>query len=256
METAKRDDLDGRLAFSAAFAEVPDPRVVGRSKYDLVEMLVVSVCAMVCGIEDFVGIEECGKEQIVWLRRFLTLENGIPSHDTLGRLFGLLDRRAVEKSFRAWVGSVLPALAEGRVVAIDGKASRRSRKKGLQPLHLVTAFATEARLILGQEACAEKSNELTAIPILLESLMLMGVIGSIAPDAALLAYAVRAHWGVENQVHWCLDVAFKDDQMRAREKNAGSNLATLRRFVLNLFRLDKTPEEVRYLQSPHPRRVF
>jgi len=179
METGERDDLCGRLALTAAFAEVPDPRVVGRSKYDLVEMLVISVCAMVCGIEDFVGIESWSKERIDWLRRFLTLENGIPSHDTLGRLFGLLDRRAVEKSFRAWVGSVLPALAAGQVVAIDGKASRRSRKKGLQPLHLVSAFATEARLILGQEACAEKSNELTAIPVLLETLMLKGVIVTI-----------------------------------------------------------------------------
>lgn len=355
METGKLDFSGGQMALTEAFGEVPDPRVAGRSKYDLVEMLVITVCAMTCGIEDFVGIEGWAKVRIDWLRRFLKLENGIPSHDTLNRLFGLLDRQAVEKSFRAWVGSVLPALAAGRVVAIDGKASRRSRKKGLQALHLVSAFATEARLVLGQEACAEKSNELTAIPVLLEALMLKGVIvtidamgthsniaqairdrgadyvlavkenqpklaesittffeigqaekwkntphtfvesvekdhgrlevrrcwafdqleclaeprqwadlrtfgvietertingttscerrlyiGSIAPDAVVLANAVRAHWGVENQVHWCLDVAFKDDQMRAREKNAGANLATIRRFVLNLFRLDKS----------------
>ena len=356
METGKLDLLGERLALMEAFAAIPEPRVAGRSKYDLVEMLVITVCAMVCGIEDFVGIEGWAKVRIDWLRRFLILENGIPSHDTLGRLFGLLDRRAVEKSFRAWVGGVLPTLAEGQVVAIDGKASRRSRKKGLQPLHLVSAFATEARLILGQEACAEKSNELTAIPVLLETLMLKGMIvtidamgthsniaqairskdadyvlavkdnqrkpaesittffeigqaekwkntphtfvestekdhgrlevrrcwafdqldclsnpqqwpdlktfgviesertingttscerrlyiGSIVPEASVLAHAVRAHWGVENQVHWCLDVAFNDDQMRAREKNAGANLATIRRLVLNLFRLDKSP---------------
>ena len=356
METGKLDAVSGRLVLAEAFTDVPDPRVTGRSRHDLVEMLVIAVCAMVCGIEDFVGIEGWAKVRIDWLRRFLTLENGIPSHDTLGRLFGLLDRRAVEKSFRMWIGSVLPTLAEGRVVAIDGKASRRSRKKGLQPLHLVSAFATEARLILGQEACAEKSNELTAIPVLLEALLLKGVIvtidamgthsniaqairdkeadyvlavkdnqpklaesitsffeigqaeqwkrtphsfvesvekdhgrlevrrcwafdqldclanpqqwpdlktfgviesertingatsrerrlyiGSIAADASVLANAVRAHWGVENQVHWCLDVAFKDDQMRAREKNAGANLAIIRRLVLNLFRLDKSP---------------
>ena len=86
---------------------------------------------MVCGVEDFVGIKAWANERIGWLRRFLQLENGVPSHDTLGRLFGLLDRGAVEKSFRAWVSSVLPALAQGTVVAIDGKASRRSRKKGL-----------------------------------------------------------------------------------------------------------------------------
>ncbi len=110
----------------------------------------ISVCAMVSGIEDFVGIESWSKERIDGLRRFLTRENGIPSHDILKRLFRLLDRRAVEKRFRARVGSVLPALLAGQVVAIDGKASRRRQKKGLPSLHWVSAFATEARLILGQ----------------------------------------------------------------------------------------------------------
>ena len=119
MEMDKLDFQRGRMALTQAFAEVPDPRVAGRSKYDLVEMLLITVYAMVCGIEDFVGIEGWAKERTDWLQRFLTLENGIPSHDTLNRLFGLLERHAVEKSFRLWVGSVLPALAEGGVVAID-----------------------------------------------------------------------------------------------------------------------------------------
>ena len=303
-------------------------------------MLVVTVCALVCGVDDFVGIEAWANERIDWLRGFLKLTNGIPSHDTFSRLFGLLDKQAVEKSFRRWVGSVLPALAEGTVVAIDGKASRRSRMTGQQALHLVSAFATQAKLILGQEACAEKSNELTAIPVLLEALMLKGAIvtidamgthsniaqairnkdadyvlavkdnqpklaesittffeigqaekwknvphtytesvekdhgrlevrrcwafdqldcltnpsqwpdlkmfgvieaertingktslerrlyiASIPPEARRLADVVRDHWGIENQVHWCLDVALNDDQMRARVKNAGANLA-------------------------------
>ena len=120
METGKRDIPGKRLSLAEAFAEIPDPRVAGRSKHDLVEMLVVAVCGLVCGVDDFVGIEAWANERIDWLRRFLKLENGVPSHDTLGRLFGLLDRQAVEKSFRLWVGSVLPALAEGSVVAIDG----------------------------------------------------------------------------------------------------------------------------------------
>lgn len=249
------------------------------------------------------------------------------------------------------------------MVEIDVKASRRSKMTGQQALHLVSAFATEAQLILGQEACAEKSNELTAIPILLEALLLKGAIvtidamgthsniaqairdkeadyvlavkdnqpklaesitaffeicqaeqwknsapaspwgtphtytesvekdhgrleirhcwaftqleclpapqqwsalkmfgvieaertingktscehrlyiGSIAPDASTLTNVVRAHWGIENRVHWCLDVALNDDQMRARIKNAGANLAIVRRLVLNIFRLDKS----------------
>ena len=355
METEKRGVAGNRLSLFEVFSDVPEPRVAGRSTYDLAEILVLATCAMVCGVDDFVGIEAWGNERLDWLRRFLTLKNGIPSHDTVGRLFGLLDRKAVERSFRRWVGSVLPAMAEGSVVAIDGKASRHSKMTGKQALHLVSAFATGARLVLGQEACAEKSNELTAIPVLLESLMLKGVIvtidamgthshiaqairdkeadyvlavkdnqrklaesitsffeaaqadgwkrtphaytesvekghgrlevrrcwaftqldclsepeqwpdlcmfgvieaertingqtsverrlyiGSIAANAALLADAVRAHWGIENSVHWCLDVALNDDQMRARVKNAGANLATIRRLVLNLFRLDKS----------------
>lgn len=354
MKTGKQEvPVSKRLSIAEAFAEIPDPRVAGRSKHDLVEMLVLAACAMLCGVDDFVGIEAWGNERIDWLRRFLKLENGIPSHDTLGRLFGLLDRRTVEKSFRLWVGGVLPSLAQGSVVAIDGKASRRSKMTGKQALHLVSAFAAGARLVLGQEACAEKSNELTAIPVLLEALLLKGVIvtidamgthaniaqairnkeadyvlavkdnqpklaesitsffeigqaehwkntphtyvesvekdhgrlevrrcwafsqldclaqpqqwvdlktfgvieaertingktsferrlyiGSIVPDATVLANAVRAHWSIENSVHWCLDVALNDDQMRARVKNAGANLAIIRRLVLNLFRLD------------------
>lgn len=132
-----------------------------------------------CGINDFVGVQAWANEQISWLRRFLKLTNGIPSHDTFGRLFGLLDQQAVEKGFRRWVGAALPALAQGSVVAIDGKASRRSRNKGQQALHLVSAFATQANLVLGQAACGEKSNELTAIPVLLEALMLQGAIVTI-----------------------------------------------------------------------------
>lgn len=353
MEKDKQEAAGKRISLVEAFAGLPDPRVTGRAKHDLVEMLVVAVCALTCGVDDFVGIEEWGKERIDWLRRFLKLESGIPSHDTFGRLFGLLDRHALEKQFRLWVGHVLPALAEGGVVAIDGKASRRSRTRGQHALHLVSAFATQANLILGQEACAEKSNELTAIPALLDALLLKGAtitidamgthnniarairdkeadyvlavkdnqpkladaistffeigqiegwkhtphtyaesvekdhgrlearrcwafgqldclsdpeqwpglkmfgvieaertingvtsrerrlyIGSIAPDAESLAAIVRAHWGIENRVHWCLDVALNDDQMRARMKNAGANLAIIRRLVLNLFRLD------------------
>ena len=130
METEKQEVSGQRLSLAEAFKGIPDPRVAGRSKHDLVEMLVLAACAMVCGVDDFVGIEAWGNERIDWLRRLLKLENGIPSHDTLGRLFGLLDRKAVEKSFRQWVGSVLPGLAAGSVVAIDGKASRRSKMTG------------------------------------------------------------------------------------------------------------------------------
>jgi predicted transposase YbfD/YdcC len=206
METGKQVGPGKRLSIAEAFAEIPEPRVAGWSKHDLVEMLVLAACAMVCGVDDFVGIEAWGNEWIDWLRRIVKLENGIPSHDTLGRLFGLLDRRAVEQSFRHWVGSVLPGLAVGSVVAIDGKAS------------------FDRRLY----------------------------IGSIAPDAAVLANAVRAHWGIENSVHWCFDVALNDDQMCAHIKNAGANLAIIRHLVLNLFLLDTSKRK----SGIHTRRIL
>jgi predicted transposase YbfD/YdcC len=212
METGTPAISSKRLSIAEAFAQIPDPRVAGRSKHDLVEMLVIAVCAMVCGIDDFVGIEAWAKEQIDWLRRFLKLKNGIPSHDTLGRLFGLLKREAVEKNFRDWVGSVLPGLAAGSVVAIDGKASRRSKLTGKQALHMVSAFAVGARLVLGQEACAEKSNELTAIPVLLDALMLKGVIVTI--DAmgthSTIAQAIR-----DKEADYVL--AVKDNQPKLAE---------------------------------------
>ena len=153
METETQGENRKELSLVEVFADLPDPRVRGRSKHDLVEMLVVSVCALVCGVDDFVGIQWWAEERIDWLRRYVKLENGIPSHDTYGRLFGLLEKTALEKSFRRWVGSVLPALTEGTVVSIDGKSSRRSRQAGKQALHLVSAFATQARLILGQPRC-------------------------------------------------------------------------------------------------------
>ncbi len=201
-----------RWSLAEIFSALPDPRVAGRSKHDLVKMLVVTVCGLLCGVDDFVGIAAWADERIDWLRRFLKLENGIPSHDTFCRLFGLLDRSAVEKGFRLWVDSVLPALVEGTVVAIDGKASRRSKMTGQQALHLVSAFATEARLILGQEACAEQSNELTAIPVLLETLLPKGT--AVTIDAmgthGNIAQAIR-----EREAHYVL--AIKDNQPKLAE---------------------------------------
>lgn len=100
MGTENQAVAGNRMSLVEAFSGLPDPRVAGRSKHDLVEMLVVTVCALICGVDDFVGIEAWANERIDWLRRFMKLDSGVPSHDTFGRLFGLLDRRAVEKGFR------------------------------------------------------------------------------------------------------------------------------------------------------------
>lgn len=279
------------------------------------------------------------------------------NHLSFGRLFGLIDPEEFEAAFRRWVGAVLPTLGTEAVVAIDGKTSRRTGKVGATPLHLVSAFAAGAGLVLGQRATAVKSNEKTAIPELLATLALEGCIvtidamgtqaniaqairdrgadyilavkdnqptladamrdfftlfklapdktphtmaetvekdhgrletrrcyafdqlaclhrpeqwpdlqsfaviesqrcvsgktsteqrfylSSLAPDAARLGQAIRAHWSVENRLHWCMDVAFADDQMRARTGHAAHNLAVLKHITLNLIRLDPTPRK-------------
>ncbi len=346
METGKK------LGLADVFVSITDPRQPGKVEHDLVELLVVAVNAVLVGADTFVEIELWAKEKLDWLRGHLRLANGIPSHDTFGRLFGLIDPSEFEAAFRRWVEAILPALGADAVVAIDGKTSRRTGKVDATPLHLVSAFAAGAGLVLGQRATAEKSNEKTAIPQLLASLALEGCIVTIdamgtqaniaqairdrsanyilavkdnqpiladsmrdfftqfkvAPDktphttteiaekdhgrletrrcyafdqlaclhkpdqwpdlrsfaviesertingktsfelryylsslpaeATRLAPAIRSHWSIENRLHWCLDVAFADDQMRARTGHAAHNLAVLKRITLNLIRLD------------------
>jgi predicted transposase YbfD/YdcC len=346
METGKQRRL------ADVFVTITDPRQAGKVEHDLVELLVVAVNAVLVGADTFVEIELWAKERLDWLRGYLRLENGIPSHDTFGRLFGLIDPDEFESAFRRWVGAILPALGPDTVVAIDGKTSRRSGKVDGTPLHLVSAFAAGVGLVLGQRATTEKSNEKTAIPELLATLALDGCIvtidamgtqasiaqairdrgadyilavkenqptladamrdfyaqfkavpqrtphtvvetiekdhgrietrrcfafdqldclakpeqwpdlksfaviesercingktsveqrfyiSSLPADAGRLATAVRAHWAVENSLHWCMDVTFADDQMRARTKHSAHNLAILKHITLNLIRLD------------------
>ena len=346
METGKK------LRLADVFVSVTDPRQASKVEHDLVELLVVAVNGVLVGADTFVEIELWAKEKLDWLRTYLRLENGIPSHDTFGRLFGLINPDEFEAAFRRWVGAILPALGPDSVVAIDGKTSRRSGKVDATPLHLVSAFAAGAGLVLGQRATAEKSNEKTAIPELLATLALDGCIvtidamgtqtniaqairnrgadyilavkdnqptladsmrdflaqfqaapertphtvaetvekdhgrletrrcfafnhlgclakpeqwpdlksfaviesercingktslerrfyiSSLPADAQRLARAVRAHWAVENSLHWCMDVALADDQMRARTGHAAHNLAVLKHITLNLIRLD------------------
>lgn len=346
-------ETEGRLRLAEIFVSITDPRQPGKVEHDLVELLVVAVSGVLVGADTFVEIELWAKEKLDWLQGYLKLEHGIPSHDTFGRLFGLIDPVEFEAAFRRWVSSVVPVLG-AEIVAIDGKTSRRSGKVDATPLHLVSAFAAGAGLVLGQRATAEKSNEKTAIPQLLSVLALEGCIvtidamgtqaniaqairergadyvlavkdnqpiladsvrdffalfkaapektphtvaatvekdhgrletrrcyafdqlaclhraeqwpglksfavieserlangklttelrfyiSSLPAEAARLAYAVRQHWKVENCLHWCMDVAFADDQMRARTGHAAHNLTVLKQLTLNLIRLDPT----------------
>jgi len=344
-------EAEKRVRLVDVWVGVRDPRQAKKVEHDLVDLLVVAVCAVLSGADTFVEIEAWGKEKLDWLRKYLKLEHGIPCHDTFGRVFAAIDADEFAAAFLRWVGHVVPALAKDEVVAIDGKTSRRSGKAGATPLHLVSAFAAQAGLVLGQRATAAKSNEKTAIPELLATLALEGCIvtidamgtqpniaqairhrgadyvlavkdnqptlaesigdfisafaaapdktphqvheivekdhgrlevrrchvfdqldclhaperwpdlksfamitsertikgkttvdhrfyiSSLAPDAQRMNQAVRQHWRVENSLHWCMDVVFGDDQMRARTDHAAQNFAVLRQFVLNLLRL-------------------
>lgn len=350
-------ETEGKLRLADVFVSITDPRQAKKTRHDLVEVLVVAVNGVLAGADTFVEIEAWANEKLDWFRQYLKLEHGIPSHDTLGRLFGLICPDEFEAAFRRWVGSVLPALGQDAVVAIDGKTSRRSGKVDATALHLVSAFAAGAGLVLGQTATAAKSNEITAIPLLLQTLALEGCIvtidamgtqteiaqtirgrkadyvlsvkenhptladslreffatfqtapnktphsffesveknhgriehrrcfafdqldclykpeqwtdlksfvvieaqrtirgktsvehryyiSSLPVDAQRIGSAIRQHWAVENRLHWCMDVVFADDQMRARTGHAAHNLAVLKHITMNLIRIDPVPRK-------------
>lgn len=166
------------------FVSIPDPRSARQVRHDLAELLTVAVCAVLCGADDFVSIEAWGKEKLDWLRGFMRLKRGIPSHDTFERVFAMLDPHHFESAFRRWVGMVMPALAPDAetdvIINVDGKVSRRTRSKLKgPPLHLVSAFAAGIGIVLGQRATADKSNEITAIPELLSTLAIEGCVVTI-----------------------------------------------------------------------------
>jgi len=162
-------------------SEINDPRVERTKWHKLIDILVIAVCATICGAESFPDMEEFGKEREEWLRTFLALENGIPSHDTFRRVFILIEGQEFQRAFMSWVESV-SELTDKEVVGIDGKHLRGSRKKQQRQhegLRMVSAWAAKNRLVLGQQKTDDKSNEITAIPELLRLLSLKGCIVTI-----------------------------------------------------------------------------
>ena len=338
------------------FSPLEDQRCPINRRHVLVEMIVIAMAAVMCGADGWVAVAQFGRSKETWLREFLTLPNGIPSHDTFGRVFSLLQPQAFEDCFRSWVASIREVIP-GEIIAVDGKTLRRShdRAAGLAALHLVSAWAAANRVVLGQVATEAKSNEITAIPQLLALLRIKGCIvtidamgcqtkiaeqiveqegdyvlalkgnqgtlaseveeafidadardyagmesefletaehghgrietrhyrtlgdlsgvprsalwrgmnmigmvesqrtvegktscetrffiGSIGTDATCFARAVRDHWGIENELHWTLDVAFREDDSRVREPAARENLAVLRHIALTRLKKDNT----------------
>jgi predicted transposase YbfD/YdcC len=342
--------------FVDCFADLPDPRTGNARRHDLFEILTIALAASVCGGETCVDFADFAEMKEEPLRQFLRLENGLPSHDTFSRIFRLLDPQAFSACFSRFAeGLAAAAKAEG-VVAIDGKTLRRSfdRAAGASPLHMVNAFASETRLVLGQVSVADKSNEIVALRALVDLLDLSGTTvtadamhchketaaailrkggdyvlalkgnqsgivadvelmladPAIRPDdqaettdaehgrietrraavyatpwlgqahafpglsaiavieatretdarattvrrlyclskpmsAARALTVVRAHWSVENQLHWVLDVVLDEDAARNRKDNGPENLGVLRRLALNLLRLNPLPRSIR-----------
>jgi predicted transposase YbfD/YdcC len=159
------------------FGRVQDPRIERSKEHKLIDIISIAICAVICGAEGWVDIENFGKSKITWLKTFLELPNGIPSHDTFGRVFSLIDPEEFRESFQSWVQSI-HELTEGQVVAIDGKQLRGSKDGflGKRAIYMVSAWAEANELVLGQRKVDEKSNEITAIPELLKILDISGCI--------------------------------------------------------------------------------
>lgn len=161
-----------KISLTRLFEDMDDPRVVGRCSYPLVEVVLIGICAVLCGAETWTEVEEFGESKREWLAKILKLEHGIPSHDTFRRVFSLLPAEVFETRFREWVEGTFP-VQQGQVIAIDGKTVRGA---GLRALHLVSAWAHHSGIVLGQRKVDEKSNEITAIPQLLDDLYVAGAI--------------------------------------------------------------------------------
>jgi predicted transposase YbfD/YdcC len=270
-------DAQATGGFLRFFRDLPDPRAAN-AVHRLDDILIIAVCAVICGADTWVDVETFGNAKLPWLSTFLTLPRGVPSHDTFGRVFAALDPDAFERCFQRWMA----ALREPgtRLVAIDGKSIRRSFAHAWDAsgmAHLVSAFAAENRLSFAQVAAAEAGQELAAMRRLLDLLALdeatvvtidalgcqRDVARQIVARDADYVLAVRAnqptlhaavkrvldeallekfrgHWGIENSLHWQLDVSFGEDLRRVRKDHAAENFSRLCRIALNLLKSEKT----------------
>jgi predicted transposase YbfD/YdcC len=342
---------DGLASFHDHFRGLIDPRVERTRKHALINVVFIAVCGVLSGANSFAGIQEFGCDRRPWFARYLDLKNGIPSDDTFARVLARLDPAVFEKCLLSWIQAV-QEISENRLIAIDGKTLRGSydRGDGKAAIHMVSAWATENKLSLGQVVVDQKSNEITAIPALLRVLELSGAIvtidamgcqkeiadlirerggdyvlavkqnqptlneqveeavgagleqdtaavdvhqtveaghgrhetrtyvifpatarvdphglwrdlkavgmavtestdtqGSCRSEARYyilsvllspkeFAGAVRGHWGIENNLHWQLDVSFREDECRVRTDHAPANLSVIRRFALGLLK--------------------
>jgi predicted transposase YbfD/YdcC len=169
--------ITSRCTITEHFADIDDPRYQHSPPHLLIDMITIAICGVICGADDWVAIEEFGRAKQGWFKTFLRLPHGIPSHDTFGQIFAQLDPEQFRESFIKWVAAISD-LTAGEIVPIDGKTLRRSHDKrlGKKAIHMISAWASQNRLVLGQWKVDDKSNEITAIPELLRRLALKGCI--------------------------------------------------------------------------------
>ena len=162
------------------FASLEDPRILLKTAHKLIDIIIIAICAVICGADTWAQIEEFGKTRVEWFESFLELPNGIPSHDTFGRIFSLISAKLFQACFQQWINEVFQITA-GQVIPIDEKTARRSHNKrsNKAAIHMVHAWAATNGLLLGQVKTEEKSNEITAIPELLKLLEIKGCIVTI-----------------------------------------------------------------------------
>jgi predicted transposase YbfD/YdcC len=346
------------LGFLDEMRRVPDHRIAGMTTYPLGEILLATLVGVVCGADDWEGVEAVAEGALDWLRGFLPFAEGVPRAQTFCKVFRLINSQALSESFAAWVGSARRVARE--IVAVDGKTLRGSKtaRDGTGALHVVSAYATQAGRVLAQRTVDGKSNEITAIPELLDMLNLEGpiatidamgtqkaiaahianrqadcllalkgnqstlqgdaalylahpalaapgereveidgghrrveerrcrafdaqwlaqlhpewknltslaeieavridkktgaesretrlYISSLEPDPKAILNAVRSHWGIENKVHWTLDVTFDEDRCRTRKDDSAINLAVIRHAALNILKADSSRGSIR-----------
>jgi predicted transposase YbfD/YdcC len=220
------------------FRALPDPRVRRTRRHALVDILVITLCAVICGADDWVAVAHFGHAKRTWFRGFLTLRHGIPSHDTFGRVFAALDPAAFQAAFLAWVQTVA-ALLPGDVIAIDGKTLRHTfdTAGAKAAIHMVSAWATAQGLCLGQVKTEAKSNEITAIPKLLEVLALTGRVVTLDAMGCQTAIARTIHAkggdyvlslkGNQTQLHEDIRAFFTDAQAHAFQGIAHTTAETV-----------------------------
>lgn len=213
-------------SFEDCFSQIKDPRVQGRTDYPLLEIIFLCISSILCGMDGWEDIEDFGHSKLAWLKRFFPFDNGIPKHDTIARVISRLSPTGLQNSFVDWVQSI-SELTEGEIVAIDGKRARRSydKRNKKSAIHMVSAWACTNGIVLGQQKTEDKSNEITAIPKLLEVLEIKGCIvtidamgtqkeiaQSIKDKEADYVLALKGNQGELNEmVEDCFEQGFKNE---------------------------------------------